>query len=124
MLAAGAPKEKVLEGAAVVVTGVVVAAPKPPKVGTLSDFVAPKVNPELVAPPLGFSSDFEGASAGLEATAPNVNVDEVLEVVVVEGADDPKENVAGAVGATVAVVVNLLGSEKEWSTFFKLYLMF
>ena len=115
MLAAGAPKEKVLEGAAVVVTGVVVAAPKPPKVGTLSDFVAPKVNPELVAPPLGFSSDFEGASAGLEATAPNVNVDEVLEVVVVEGADDPKENVgAGAVGATAAavVVVNLLGSEK------------
>ena len=117
----GAPKVKLFEDAtaAVAVAGLVAlaaTAPKPPKVGTLSDFVAPKVNPELAAPPLGFvfsSVEVEESAAGFEA-APNVNVDEVLEVVVVEGADDPKENVGGAVGATVAVVdiVNLLGSEK------------
>ena len=91
-------------------------APKPPKVGALSDFAAPKANPELAG--AIFDPSVAGAAAGLEA-APKVNVDEVLDSVVAVGADAPKENVDGNVGAVVAGVdvVGLIDSEIEKKRF-------
>ena len=88
-------------------------APKPPKVGALSDFGAPNANPELAGAIFDPSVAAAGAAAGLEA--PNVNVDEVLDSVVGVGADAPKENVDGKVGAVVAGVdvVGLIDSERE-----------
>lgn len=87
-------------------------APKPPKVGALSDFGAPNANPELAGAIFDPSVAAAGAAAGLEA-APKVNVDEVLDSVVAVGADAPKENVDGNEGAVVAGVdvVGLIDSE-------------
>ena len=89
-------------------------APKPPKVGALSDFGAPNANPELAGAMFYPSVAAAGAAAGLEA-APKVNVDEVLDSVVAVGADAPKENVDGNEGAVVAGVdvVGLIDSERE-----------
>ena len=89
-------------------------APKPPKVGALSDFGAPNANPELAGAIFDPSVAAAGAAAGLEA-APKVNVDEVLDSVVGVGADAPKENVDGNEGAVVAGVdvVGLIDSERE-----------
>ena len=86
-------------------------APKPPKVGALSDLGAPNANPELAI--FDPSVAAAGAAAGLEA--PKVNVDEVLDSVVAVGADAPKENVDGNEGAVVAGVdvVGLIDSERE-----------
>ena len=89
-------------------------APKPPKVGALSDFGAPNANPELAGAIFDPSVAAAGAAAGL-AAAPKVNVDEVLDSVVAVGADAPKENVDGNEGAVVAGVdvVGLIDSERE-----------
>ena len=101
-------------------------APKPPKVGALSDFGAPNANPELAGAIFDPSVAAAGAAAGLEA-APKVNVDEVLDSVVAVGADAPKENVDGNEGAVVAGVdvVGLIDSERENKRFviakYKLY---
>ena len=98
-------------------------APKPPKVGALSDLGAPNANPELAG--AIFDPSLAGAAAGLEA--PKVNVDEVLDSVVAVGADAPKENVDGNEGAVVAGVdvVGLIDSEIENKRFviakYKLY---
>ena len=88
-------------------------APKPPKVGALSDFGAPNANPELAGAIFDPSVAATGVAAGLEA--PKVNVDEVLDSVVAVGADAPKENVDGNEGAVVAGVdvVGLIDSERE-----------
>ena len=92
-------------------------APKPPKVGALSDFGAPKANPELAGAIFDPSVATAGAAAGLEA--PNVNVDELLDSVVGVGADAPKENVDGKEGAVVAGVdvVGLIDSGIENKTY-------
>ena len=110
------PNVKLFEDAIDVEVGVTeVAAPKPPKVGALSDFVAvaPKANPVLAGAIFDPSVAAAGVAAGLEA--PKVNVDEVLDSVVAVGADAPKENVDGKVGAVVAGVdvVGLIDSEIE-----------
>jgi hypothetical protein len=101
------------------------AAPKPPKVGALSDFGAPNANPELAGAIFDPSVAAAGVAAGLEA--PKVNVDEVLDSVVAVDADAPKENVDGNEGAVVAGVdvVGLIDSEIENKRFviakYKLY---
>jgi hypothetical protein len=101
------------------------AAPKPPKVGALSDFGAPNANPELAGAIFDPSEAAAGVAAGLEA--PKVNVDEVLDSVVAVDADAPKENVDGNEGAVVAGVdvVGLIDSEIENKRFviakYKLY---
>ena len=108
------PNVKLFEDAIDVEVGVTeVAAPKPPKVGALSDFVASKANPVLAGAIFDPSVAAAGVAAGLEA--PKVNVDEVLDSVVAVGADAPKENVDGKVGAVVAGVdvVGLIDSEIE-----------
>ena len=102
------PNVKLFEDAIDVEVGVAEAAgllvaPKPPKVGALSDFAAPKANPELAGAIFDPSVAAAGTAAGL-AAAPKVNVDEVLDSVVAVGADAPKENVDGKVGAVVAGV--------------------
>ena len=112
------PNVKLFEDAIDVEVGVAEAAgllvaPKPPKVGALSDFGAPNANPELAGAIFDPSVAAAGAAAGLEA--PNVNVDEVLDSIVGVGADAPKENVDGNEGAVVAGVdvVGLIDSERE-----------
>ena len=116
------PNVKLFEDAIDVEVGVAEAgllvAPKPPKVGALSDFAAPKANPELAGAIFDPSVAAAGTAAGL-AAAPKVNVDEVLDSVVAVGADAPKENVDGNVGAVVAGVdvVGLIDSEIEKKRF-------
>ena len=62
-----------------------------------------KVLPELAgAAVVSWEAVAAGVGVGLEA--PKVKVDEVLEAVVVDGADAPKENVDGNDGAVVAGV--------------------